>query len=538
MVANKDLVAVVATPNPELDDPQTVKHCGNSIRMLAVSTIPNQMPYQPLRAYMDKKSIQDHVWLWQQILLFIIRMQTNWPWQQQKPGYVITMQQHKTWRQLWQLAMAKPGIHHAADRAADQDANPCDSPDPMDPEEKHADWIQAEREQERAAIEANKDPNTIGNIADKQAGHTPHITGIIYSREITEFEGSTTTRRLKFRASSMDWHWFLGFLERVYPVLGKQVNLWKKQAVDHQAQQRVQLHAMNIEQSQVEAISQELECKAYHSKVLDCTGIIQQFQKGQTRVIAATSALGMGINIPNIQCVIHIGRPRTLLDYRQESRHAGRDRLASEAVIIHPNRWDTQDPWIDGVSEVNFEQVQLYMDVVGGTGCRRYVLDQYLDGTVDGYTRQQCQDVDTGKLPCDRCDPDWEAQEVPVSPTPTRSTTVPTPEPALSPAPVLEELGLSMPEDTIVCNQPGTQAARYPQYSQPTTPGNRLGFIPRYATMRENATSSSHTTTSDEDDSSIRGTVDTRDCLPGFGISISRAVLAIQWVEIWRFWSG
>ncbi|KAL2801510.1 hypothetical protein BJX63DRAFT_426676 [Aspergillus granulosus] len=108
MVANEDLVAVVATPNPELDDPvsratrvvwetmeqlarwsqQTVKHCSNGIRMLAVSMMPNQTPYQPLRAYMDEKSIQDHMRPWQQILLFIIRTQTDWPWQQQKPGWL------------------------------------------------------------------------------------------------------------------------------------------------------------------------------------------------------------------------------------------------------------------------------------------------------------------------------------------------------------------------------------------------------------------------------------------------------------------
>ncbi|KAL2801581.1 hypothetical protein BJX63DRAFT_417051 [Aspergillus granulosus] len=167
MVANQDLVDVVATPNPELDDPvsratrvvwetmeqlarrsqQTVKHCGNGIRMSAVSTMPNQTPYQPLRAYMDEKSIQDHVRPWQQILLFIIRTQTDWPWQQRKPGYVMTTRQRKTWRQLWRLAMAEPGIHHAADREANQDtipaADPRDSPDPMDPEEEHADRIQA-----------------------------------------------------------------------------------------------------------------------------------------------------------------------------------------------------------------------------------------------------------------------------------------------------------------------------------------------------------------------------------------------------------
>ena len=96
----QDLLDVVATPDPNAKDPIgratrviwdtmeqlarrsqfTVQHCGNGIRMAAVGTMPNQTPYQPLRAYMDEKSIQDHVRPWQQILLLIIRTQTNWPW--------------------------------------------------------------------------------------------------------------------------------------------------------------------------------------------------------------------------------------------------------------------------------------------------------------------------------------------------------------------------------------------------------------------------------------------------------------------------
>ncbi|KAL4947744.1 hypothetical protein BDW69DRAFT_189914 [Aspergillus filifer] len=79
---------------------QTVQHYGNGIRMAMVSTMPNQTPFQPLHAYMDEKSIQEHVRPWQQILLFIIRTQTDWPWRQKKPQYVITARQHKTW---WQL---------------------------------------------------------------------------------------------------------------------------------------------------------------------------------------------------------------------------------------------------------------------------------------------------------------------------------------------------------------------------------------------------------------------------------------------------
>ena len=63
--------------------------------------------------------------------------------------------------------------------------------------------IQAEQEQEIAAMEVDKE-ESIGNIADKQAGHTPHVAGMVYGRESTEFAGSTTTRRLRFWVLSTD----------------------------------------------------------------------------------------------------------------------------------------------------------------------------------------------------------------------------------------------------------------------------------------------------------------------------------------------
>jgi ATP-dependent DNA helicase RecQ len=53
------------------------------------------------------------------------------------------------------------------------------------------------------------------------------------------------------------------------------------------------------------------------------------------RVIIATNTLGLGIDISDIQVVIYAGAPRKIRDYAQESRQAGRDRLASEAIIIY-----------------------------------------------------------------------------------------------------------------------------------------------------------------------------------------------------------
>ena len=46
---------------------------------------------------------------------------------------------------------------------------------------------------------------------------------------------------------------------------------------------------------------------------------------GPVRVVVATTALGMGVNIPNVERVYHFGIPDTIEEYIQEIRRAGRD---------------------------------------------------------------------------------------------------------------------------------------------------------------------------------------------------------------------
>ncbi|CAB4035489.1 Hypothetical predicted protein [Paramuricea clavata] len=56
------------------------------------------------------------------------------------------------------------------------------------------------------------------------------------------------------------------------------------------------------------------------------------------RVVFATVALGMGIDIPCIRHVIHVGPPHTIREYFQETGRAGRDRKQSTAVLYYNKR--------------------------------------------------------------------------------------------------------------------------------------------------------------------------------------------------------
>ncbi|PKX96293.1 uncharacterized protein P174DRAFT_509562 [Aspergillus novofumigatus IBT 16806] len=142
---------------------------------------------------------------------------------------------------------------------------------------------------------------------------------------------------------------------------------------------------------QVTAMARVLRYKAYYSKQLDKARVLARFI-GASPVIAATSALGMG-------------DPRTLLDYAQESGRARRDGQRSEAIIIQPARWEAPAPWMKGVAPEDQERVAEYIGVVEGIRCRRVVLDQYLDGVVNGYQQQYYQDSDPREQIYDGCDP-------------------------------------------------------------------------------------------------------------------------------------
>jgi hypothetical protein len=50
------------------------------------------------------------------------------------------------------------------------------------------------------------------------------------------------------------------------------------------------------------------------------------------------------------------------------------------------------------------EEKQLVQRYMEGGGCRRVVLDGYLDGTVDGYQRRWCGDA-SAEQACDQCNP-------------------------------------------------------------------------------------------------------------------------------------
>ncbi len=153
--------------------------------------------------------------------------------------------------------------------------------------------------------------------------------------------------------------------------------------------------------------SMDLPAYAYHAgldaKVREQTH--QHFQNDARVVIIATNAFGMGVDRPDVRCVIHAQMPGTVEAYYQEAGRAGRDGLPAKCLLLHsPGDVAIQQFFIrHSVESVpaekretwerhKQEQLDLMRRYAYGAGCRQQSIMDYFG------------DVETLPKGCGRCD--------------------------------------------------------------------------------------------------------------------------------------
>lgn len=144
---------------------------------------------------------------------------------------------------------------------------------------------------------------------------------------------------------------------------------------------------------QVDTLTEQLSALGYsvlnyHAGLRDDVRADHQtkFIRDEVQIMVATLAFGMGIDKPNVRFVIHYDMPKSLEQYYQEIGRAGRDGLASEALLlysagdIHKIRFLLEE----SSDRKRWEQLlQGMITYATGRNCRREMLLNYFGQKLD-----------------------------------------------------------------------------------------------------------------------------------------------------------
>ena len=139
-----------------------------------------------------------------------------------------------------------------------------------------------------------------------------------------------------------------------------------------------------LSRNEAEDVAKTLKCRYYHAK-MDAQKKqenLDSWRKGggsEVPLLAATSAVGTGLDYGGVKLVLHYGKPRNIIDFSQESGRSGRTiPVAYSTVFWNPNRKDEKPR--PGQDNIGAEAMSAYVQT---DQCRRIFLRKNLDGALE-----------------------------------------------------------------------------------------------------------------------------------------------------------